>query len=166
MSRNTFILRGFWEAVCRNPDGTVAWRERFKNGTCTAGLSDMLSVYFASGTQKTSWYAGLINDSGFSALAAADTIATHAGWSELTGYAESVRPTFTPGTPSNGILYGTVAAVTFNALGTVKGAFLVSNNTKGGSTGILFATGLFSQSRAVLSGQTLSFSYTCTATGG
>jgi hypothetical protein len=38
---------------------------------------------------------------------------------------------------------------------TIYGAGLTSNNTKGGTTGILFGAGDFAASRAVLSGDTL-----------
>lgn len=158
-------LVGTLTFVARNADGSVAWTEDVvMNGDTTAGLNDMLSVYFNSGSQKTAWYSGLINNSGFSALSASDTISSHAGWSEYTGYSESVRQTWTPNSPSAGVMTGSSMVFTFTESVTMKGAFIVSNNTKGGTTGTLFATGAFSSTQAMSNGQTLTITYTKTLT--
>src|SRR5262245_19022938 len=97
-------IGGYFEVECYNPDGSLAWKDRFSNGIVNGALNDILSVYLAGGTQKTTWYLGLINNSGFSALAAADTISSHDGWSESTDYTESVRQTWTPGAPASGVI--------------------------------------------------------------
>ena len=155
--------RGYFTAEIRDADGTLLYREVFPNGSTTAGLNDMLSVYFNSGTQKTTWYLGLINNSGFSALAAGDTMSSHAGWSELTGYSESARPTWTPGAPASGVITNS-SGVVFTASGSidVKGAFLVSDSTKGGTSGVLWATGAFASVQSLTVGQTLTLTYSST----
>ena len=58
-----------------------------------------------------------------------------------------------------------VMVFTMSATVTIKGGFLISNNTKGGTTGTLFATGLFGSAQALVSGQSLKVTYTCSATG-
>ena len=48
-----------------------------------------------------------------------------------------------------------------NASTTIKGCFLVSNSTKGGTTGTLYSAGLFTGGdQPVVSGNTLTVSYT------
>lgn len=159
-----FQGRFTWEIV--NPDGTVGRSGEFKNATTNAGLNSALSVYLAAGTQLTTWYMGLINNSGFGGLAAADTMSSHVGWTELTSYTESVRQTWTPGAVSGqSVNNPTAVAFTINATVTVNGAFLVSNSTKGGTTGTLWATGSFGSPQSLTSGQVLRLTYTCTATG-
>ncbi len=96
-------FRGYFDFVCKNPDGSVAWEERgVPNGTTTGGLNSILGVYFNSGTQLTSWYAGLIDNAGFSSLNAGDTMASHANWTENEDYAESTRRAWSPGSASGG----------------------------------------------------------------
>lgn len=156
---------GIWKVQKRDVDGTLLWEEVFHNGINTGALNDLLSVYLAAGTQKTTWYGGLIDNTGFSALSASDTISSHSGWAESTSYDESVRQTWTPGAIASGVVSNSSAMV-FTASGsiTIKGAFLVSNSTKGGSTGQLWSTGSFSAAQALTVGQTLSVTYSLTAT--
>jgi hypothetical protein len=54
------------------------------------------------------------------------------------------------------------AAFNINATATVGGAFLISNNTKSGTTGILFSASDFAApgDRVVASGDTLNVTYT------
>ena len=54
------------------------------------------------------------------------------------------------------------AAFTINATATVGGAFLISNNTKGGTSGVLFSASDFQSpgDRVVASGDTLNVTYT------
>lgn len=154
--------KGWFDVECWNPDGTLAWKDRWDNGATSTALNDILSVYFASGTQKTTWYLGLINNSGFSALAAADTIASHAGWTELTDYSESVRQTWSPTAPAGGSVTNSSSPSFTNVTNgnVVNGAFLVSDSTKGGTTGTMWATSSASSPQTLQSGQILKINYT------
>jgi hypothetical protein len=55
-----------------------------------------------------------------------------------------------------------VATFTINATVTVGGAFLTSDNTKGGTSGVLFSAADFESpgDRAVVSGDTVTVTYT------
>jgi hypothetical protein len=55
-----------------------------------------------------------------------------------------------------------VAVFSINATTTIAGAFLTSDNTKGGTTGVLFSVANFQApgDRAVVSGDTLNVTYT------
>ena len=145
-------------------DGSIIWSQEFKNGTTNVGLDNVLSVYLGAGSQTLTWFMGLIDNAGFSTLAAGDTISSHAGWSESTVYSESVRQTWNPAAVSGQVISNTTSVnFSINGTVTIAGAFLVSNSTKGGSTGILWATGQFTSAQALISGQTLRVTYTCTA---
>jgi hypothetical protein len=88
----------------------------------------------------------------------ADTAASHS-FNENTTYSNANRPTWTKnGSASGGAMSNSSSKLVFNINGTTRiyGAFLITNNTKGGTTGSLYGGGLFSAgSRAVLSGDTL-----------
>jgi hypothetical protein len=75
---------------------------------------------------------------------AADVMSSHAGFVESTAYSNANRPAWTPGSISGGSVdnSGSVAAFTINGSDYIFGAFLVNNNTKGGTTGILYGGGL------------------------
>jgi hypothetical protein len=164
LGHTTFMVGTAYLTV-HNPDGSLAWtREVAVNGDTYAGLNDMLSVYFASGTQKTTWYCGLINSSGFSTLSVNDTIASHAGWAELTGYDEATRRTLTFGSPASGVISASVATFTMSGTVAIKGAFFVSDSTKSGATGVMFCTDEFDNEQNLTVGQTLSVTFVKTAT--
>lgn len=154
-----------WERL--SPDGEVVASGSFPNGITTAALNDVLEVYFRSGSQKASWYAGLISGTSYSALSAADTMSSHSGWTEATAYSNSTRPQWSPAAASGGITLNSSAfSYTFTAEATVKGFFVVSNSTKSGTTGTLLATGLFDSDQTFQSGEILRGYYQLTAAAG
>lgn len=159
-------LGGRWRLECYNPDGSRAWSEPFPNGATTQGLTNLLSVYFAGGSQTATWRIGLIDALGFDELSVTDTMASHSGWSENTDYSEVSRPDWAPTTPSGGLIASNLPATfTMTAGPTIQGAFLTSSATKGGAVGTLWATGELSTPRTVVAGQLLKLSYECAATG-
>jgi|SRR6185436_3527857 len=155
---------GYFTTRCYNPDGSLAWEEKFPNGATTVGLNYMNDVALGGTSQLTPWFLGLINNSGFSALSADDTMGSHTGWSEFTDYSESVRQTWTPGSSASGsVTNPTVCSFTNVTNGNVVyGQFLASDSTKGGAVGTLWATGAFSTPRTLESGQVLQTTYTNT----
>lgn len=138
-------VRGHWEVSCYSADGELRWHECFDNLVVNEGLNYMLAAGLAAGTPITSWYIGLTNAS--PTPAPADTMASHAGWTEWTNYSESTRQAFVAGTVSGQQVSNSASKARFTsnaASQTVGGAFLVSNNVKGGTTGTLYAVGAFS----------------------
>ena len=97
---------------------------------------------------------------------AGDTMGTHTGWSEYTNYSASTRPAPSWGSASGGSLSTTATSYSINSSGgTVAGAFMVTNSTKGGTSGTLYSAGNFTGgSRTVVSGDTLNVTYTATLT--
>lgn len=135
------------------------------NGITTEGINYLLEVGFRSDAgspvaQLAPWYAGLIDNSGYTGVAAADTMSSHSGWSEITTqYDESVRQTLAFAAASSRQITASVS-FTMNATKTVQGIFVVSNSTKGGTTGTLFSTALFSSPPSLISGNVLTANYT------
>jgi hypothetical protein len=159
-------MTGRFTVRCLNPDGSEAWRQEFKNGTTIAGLNAILNTMFAGASQTSTWYLGLIDNGAYSAVAGTDTMASHSGWAEFTGYDEAARQAWTKGSPAGGVINtATASSFTMSGSGTLRGAFLVSNGTKSGTSGTLWATGEFGSTQQVTAGQVIQVSYTCTATG-
>ena len=131
------------------------------NGIVDVGLNHLLDVTFDAATATTVWFMGLVDNSGFTAFADADTMASHTGWNEFTTYSESVRSTWNPDPASaRSISNGTSTDFSINGSGTVKGIFVTSNNVKSGTTGILWATAAFASTIAVSNGDILKITYT------
>ncbi|NJL70156.1 MAG: hypothetical protein HC888_00480 [Candidatus Competibacteraceae bacterium] len=159
----TCELKGLYEFELFNEDGSFCRSWTCQNGVTTPGVNDLLTVAFAVGTQKTSWFIGLINNNSFSTLSSADTMASHSGWTELTDYTESTRQTWSPGTASGGSISNTsVASFTINANSAINGAFMASSSGKLATTGILYSTGSFATVQNLIAGQVLRVTYTIT----
>ena len=156
-------VRGDWIFTCRRADGSIKWQEELKNIVVTVGLNHYLDATLGGSTQIATWYIGL---KGAGSAAAGDTMASHGGWSEVTAYSEANRQTWTKnGVASAGSITNSASPARFtsNANGTaVAGAFLTSNNTKGGTTGTLMAAGDFSLSKTIDNGETLDVTATFT----
>lgn len=140
------------------------WVEEFDNLVTTAGLNDSLDKHFKGSSYTAAWYVGLTQ--GSPTFNAADTAASHSGWTESTAYSESVRQTLTLGSVSAGSVDNSASKAVFsiNATATVGGAFVTTLNTKSGSTGVLYGGGAFSGgNRSLLNGDSLSITITLTA---
>ena len=158
---------GVFHVQCFDSEGKLKWEAEKHNLVVNVGLKDMNDKYFTGSSYTAAWYIGLYGSAATNDPAAGDTMASHAGWTEVTGYSQATRPaaTFTAATtadPSVITNSGSAATFTINATVTVGGAFLTSDNTKGGSTGILFSASDFAApgDRAVVSGDTVTVTYT------
>lgn len=145
-------------------DGKVIDKWSDHNLVTNEGLNDLLQVYLGNGTQKATWYVGLFegNYTPVATLTAA-TVASDA--TECVAYAEATRPEWAEAAAASQQITNTAskAAFTINATKTVYGAFLISNSTKGGTTGTLFAISRFAVSRAVVAEDQLLVTYTVQA---
>lgn len=157
-------VAGRYRVECVGADGTVKWVDHFDNLVTTVGKNFLLDTVLAGSTYTAAWYLGLIDSSGYTAVAAGDTASSHSGWTESTAYSNGTRPAPSWGSASSGSKASTATAFNINATATIKGAFLISNSTKSGTTGTLYSAGLFSGGdRAVASGDTLNVTYTASA---
>ena len=155
-------LKGKFQVVHRDVEGNLKGTYDFPNGIVDEGLDHILNTQFHGSSQITTWYIGLVDNSTWSAFADADTLSSHAGWSEFLSYSESNRVTWQEDAASSrSITNTTTADYTINATGNAKGIFVSSNNTKStGNTGTLWSTAAFSSVVAVANGDTLKVTYT------
>ena len=140
---------GQWRAEFRDPEGNLIHLAEWENLIVNTGLNQLLDAGLAGAGP---WYIGLTD--GTPSVAAGDTVASHSGWVEVTGYDEAGRQVWTPGAVSGQAVDNTSSAAVFtitNNSTTIGGAFLADNATKGGSTGLLFAAGAFTQGDVTLS---------------
>lgn len=157
-------IRGHWRLRAFDPQGQVIREEEWDNLVTDVGLNELLSAALAAGTPTTAWYIGLT--AGTPIAAAADTMASHAGWTEVAAYSETTRQTWTPGAVASKSVSNSAskASFTVNADGTtIGGAFLASDSAKSGTTGKLYAIGAFSGGDLTLSnGSTIEVTATFT----
>jgi hypothetical protein len=164
--------KGVYTMQCLDADGNLKWEARCPNLVVNVGLQDMNAQYFKGSAYTAAWYIGLYGAAASNNPAAGDTSASHAGWTEIVPYSNATRPAATFGTattanPSVQTNSASPASFTINATATVGGAFLISNSTKSGSTGILFSASDFTApgDRSVASGDTLNVTYTFSLAG-
>lgn len=140
--------------------GRPLWRRRGANLVTDEGARWLITHAFVAPKTTIPWHLML---KGAGALANSHTMASHAGWSELTGYSQTARPALTIASPSSGRSSSnaaTVASITADASITVAGAVLTSSPTKGGTTGTLYGGADFASAQALTSGQILQLTAT------
>lgn len=146
-------------------DGKCIGKYDVPNGVTNSGKNHMLDVTFHGTTPVSPWYLGLVNNSGFTAFAAADTPSSHAGWTELTSYDEANRVTWVEdAAASQAIANTTLATFTISATVAIKGVFLISENTKGGTTGTLWCTAAFASVINAVDNDVLKVTFTVSLT--
>jgi hypothetical protein len=169
---------GHYRVECRDAQGNLKWDEEFPNLVVAVGKELMFNTLLrTSGTYTTVGpFLGLINNS--TTFAAADTMSSKT-WTELTTYTvggSAVRGTavFSAAsssglTPSN-VTTCSAASITYTMTGsaTVYGCFLVTGSgavsTISSTAGILYSEGNFSTAKSVTTGDTVSVTYSTTAT--
>lgn len=119
-------------------DGKVINSFDFNNDITTEGKNFLLDVMFHNTTAYSTWYIGLVDNTGFSAYAAADTYDNinqpGNGWDEFTTYTDgnngdstTTRPEWkeaTGGASSGSLSTQTTAIFNITSAGTVKGVFV------------------------------------------
>ena len=158
---------GLFEIKCHDKDGNLKWEAQSKNLVVNAGLAYMAGSALTSVAQITTWYVGLYGAGSSNTPAAADTMSSHAGWTEVVAYSNATRvaATFVTATTADpSVVTNSASPATFNINGTttVGGAFLTSGSAKSGTAGTLFSAADFGSpgDRSVVNSDTLSVTYT------
>jgi hypothetical protein len=134
------------------------------------GLQDMNTKYFKGSAYTAAWYLGLVTGPGSATTYnAGDTLASHAGWTEFTNYSGTRKAmTFGTATTANpSVIDNSASPSQFTITssgGVVAGAFLC--NAASGTSGVLFSAADFQSpgDRTVVSGDTLTVTYTFSLT--
>jgi hypothetical protein len=169
---------GHYHVECRDANGNLKWEEEFPNLVVAIGKQLMLDTLLkGSAYTVVGPFLGLIGNS--TTFLAADTMASHT-WTEFINYTVSgsaVRGTAvfasasSTGTSPSNVTSSTATAITYTitgAGGTVYGCFLVTGtgavSTQSSTAGTLYSEGNFSVAKAVTAGDTVSVTYSTTAT--
>ena len=173
---------GHYHVVCRDANGNLKWEEEFPNLVVAIGKQLMLDTLLrTSGTYTTVGpFLGLTKVS--LTPVATDTMTTlvttnaaeftnyTVGGSAVRGTAVFAASTSTGSTPSN-VTTSTASAITYTitgAGGTVYGCFLVTGSgavsTQSSTAGTLYSEGNFATAKATTAGDTVSVTYSTTAT--
>lgn len=166
---------GIFTVECYDKDGNLKWTDTFPNTVVTVGKNIILDTTLSgSGYSVVGPYLGLISSTSFSAIAAGDTMTSHAGWLEA-GLANA--PTYTA--PRKTMVFSAAASGSkslttplsfgITSSGTVKGGFVVlgagASNIIDNTGGTLLSAGLFTGGDKIVdNGDTLNVSYTLALT--
>ena len=164
---NKLRAGGIFTVVCRDKDGNLKWESKSKNLVVNVGLADMNTKYFKGTTYTAAWYIGIYGPASTNNPSSSDTMASHAGWTEVTAYTNATRPVATFGaatTADPSVIANSASPAQFliNASANVGGAFLTSGDLPGGTSGVLFSASDFQApgDRVVQNGDTLNVTYT------
>jgi hypothetical protein len=175
----TVGIEGHYRVVCRDADGNIKWEDEFPNLVNALGKELMLDTLLSGSSYTTVGpFLGLISGTGLT-FAAADTL-TSKTWTEFTNYTvggSAVRGTASfsaatsSGTTPTNVTTKTASAITYTITGgggTVGGCFLVTgtgaSSTQGNTSGTLYSAGAFSTAKITTAGDTVSVTYSTTAT--
>ena len=145
-------------------EGNLKWTDYAENVVPNVGLDDMLDKYLKGSAYTASFFVGLTD--GTPTTAAGDTMASHAGWTEVVAYTEATREALTLGTVASQSVDNSASKASFaiNAdTTTIGGAFVCTVSTKSGSTGVLYSVAAFTAAdKSLDSGDTLNVTVTAT----
>ena len=173
-------IEGYYHVECRDANGNLRWTEEFPNLVNAVGKQLMLDTLLKGVSYSvTGPFLGLISGSS-ATFDAADTMISHSGWTEFTNYtvggsavrgtASFASATSTGTSPSN-VTTSAASPITYTitgAGGTVGGCFLTlgsgASSTQGNTGGTLYSAGNFSTAKITTAGDTVSVTYSTTAT--
>ena len=174
-------VEGHYHVVCRDKEGNLKWEEKFPNLVVAVGKQLMLDTLLkGSAYTVVGPYLGLTKVS--LTPAATDTMTTlvttnsgeftnyTVGGSAVRGTAVFASSKSAGSTPSN-VTTSAAAAITYTITGvggTVYGCFLVTGagavSTQSSTAGTLYSEGNFATAKATTAGDTVSVTYSTTAT--
>jgi hypothetical protein len=180
VGQETVGIEGHYHVECRDKDGNLKWEESFPNLVNAVGKQLMLDTLLkGSAYTVVGPFLGLISGAS-PTFTAADTMASHAGWTEFIDYTvggSAVRGTAvfasatSSGTTPSNVTTSAATSITYTITGgggTVGGCFLVTGSgavsTLNNTSGTLYSAGAFATAKITTAGDTVSVTYSTTAT--
>ena len=144
---------------CFDKDGKLKWKDSFKNLITNEGRQHIIDTVFSAGTNVATWYLGLTDGTPTPALG--DTLASHAGWTEETGYTGNRQEWVEVRSAQTATNSASVAVFPITGTATIGGGMLAS--VASGTTGVLMSAGALSGgNRSVINGDTVNLTYSYT----
>lgn len=177
----TVGMEGVYTVVCRDAAGNIKWEEKAPNLVNAVGKELMLDTLLSGVSYSvTGPFLGLIATTSPTFGTGSDTMASHSGWTEFTNYTVGGSPvrgtasfaaaSSTGSTPTN-VTSTTATPIVYTITGgggDVTGCFLVlgsgASATQSNTGGVLYSAGAFGVPKAVTAGDTVSVTYSTTAT--
>jgi len=173
-------IHGYYHVECRDKDGNLKWQDEFPNLVNAVGKELLLDTLLGgSAYTVTGPFLGLV-DGASPTFAAADTMASHAGWTEFANYTvggSAIRGTAvfaaatSSGTTPANITAAAATPIVYlitGAGGTIGGCFLTlgsgASSTINNTSGTLYSAGAFGTAKITTAGDTVSVTYSTTAT--
>lgn len=161
---------GLFTAKCYDNMGVLKWEDSFPNVVTTGGKNIALDTYLAGSAYTAASFLGLISSVTYTAVAAADTMTSHAGWLEA---GATNAPTYTAprktavwaAASAGSKALSTALSFSITSSGTVKGCCLIlgsgATSVIDSTTGVLYSAGLFNGGdKIVVNSDLLMVSYT------
>ena len=173
-------IHGYYHVECRDKDGNLKWQDEFPNLVNAVGKELLLDTLLGgSAYTVTGPFLGLV-DGASPTFAAADTMVSHAGWIEFANYTvggSAIRGTAvfaaatSSGTTPANITAAAATPIVYlitGAGGTIGGCFLTlgsgASSTINNTSGTLYSAGAFGTAKITTAGDTVSVTYSTTAT--
>lgn len=153
-------FKGRFELECHDELGNLKWKDTTSNIVVDAGQNAILNTVFDYHSQ-VSWYVGIMATA--TTLVTGDTMASHAGWVEESGYT-GARKAYTVVSSTGEQVTNTAskASFVFTTNATVNGAFVCASSAGVGATNWLMCEATFS-AKVVSTNDTLEVTYTISA---
>ena len=176
----TVGIAGYYNVTCNDAQGNLKWEESIPNLVNSIGKQLLLDTLLkGSAYTVVGPFLGLITGATPTFLAA-DTMTSHAGWTEFVNYTVAASPVrgtavfssaSSAGLSPANVTTSTAAAITYTitgAGGTVSGCFIVTGSgavsTQSSTAGTLYSAGAFATAKITTVGDTVSVTYATTAT--
>jgi hypothetical protein len=158
---NGMVRATHYDVVCHDAEGNELWRDQIENTITNEGLNHSLDCQFKTGYASPAWYMGLTD--GTPTVAAADTLSSHGGWTEITAYSGDRKAvTFTAVSSQSTSNTGNENQFTMTGSATVGGMFLATAET--GTSGVLYGGGAFTGGdRSLNASETITVTVTLSA---
>lgn len=161
---------GEYNVVCYDENGIIVWEHHIDNVVVTVGKNAILTDALAGSSYSvTGPFMLLISSASFSAISAADTMSSHAGWLEGGG---TNAPTYTGTRPTVAFNAASAGAMTssgtisfaITGTGTIQGIAMTFGSgavsTKDNTSGTLLSAGTLAAAQPVINGNTVVATYT------